>query len=141
MAQMSVGELIAQLRTAAEDNTVINPYRDLMKVSVIALRSLANALAVATRDDPDAVTNDEPEEPGVALTRLSLPIDSDFSAASLDWALRVLGEQPRALLVGREDYAPAIALGHPFPVTVDNRLPCCAWCVQGDTREVYSGGG
>lgn len=63
MAQMSVGDLIAQLRTAAEDNTVINPYRDLMKVSVIALRSLANALAVATRDDPDAVTNDEPEEP------------------------------------------------------------------------------
>lgn len=63
MAQMSVGELIAQLRTAAEDNTVINPYRDLMKVSVIALRSLANALAVATRDDPDADADGAPDEP------------------------------------------------------------------------------
>lgn len=68
-----------------------------------------------------------------------LPVDCDFSATALQWAIELLDEAPCLLMVTLADYGDAMEL---FPhVAVSKSLPRYAWFVRGDTREVYSNGG
>lgn len=47
MAEMNAGDLIHQLKTAAATLSTVNPYRDLMKLSVVAIRGLVSELVKA----------------------------------------------------------------------------------------------
>lgn len=45
--QMSIGDLLTQLKSAASVLNVVNPYRELMKLAVVAIRGLAKQLTDA----------------------------------------------------------------------------------------------
>lgn len=71
-------------------------------------------------------------------TRVRLPVDSDFAAGSLLWAIDLLAEKPVVLWVTAIDYDAAKAL---FPeVAIDPALSCYSWRLEGETREVFSEG-
>lgn len=72
------------------------------------------------------------------LVRVRLPTDSDLAFSSLHWACQLLGETPRLLWVST--YETVSGLFGDIEIRVDDALPCCAWLLQGDTREVYSDG-
>ena len=74
----------------------------------------------------------------VPRERVHLPVDSDLSFSSLQWAAELLGETPCLLRVSpEEDHYQEIA---DLAVTVDPSLKRWSWVLEGSTREVYSDG-
>lgn len=72
--------------------------------------------------------------------RLRLPTDSDLSMCSVQWAAELLGETPLRLWVTHEDDERARKVFGDLDIQIDETLECCAWVLEGETKEMYSAG-